>query len=50
MLRGLKIVESLKLSSIICVFDQEIYSKAIEIEWKENEKLKNAQFWCIYIF
>ena len=44
MLRALKIAESLKLSSIICVFGQEIYSKAIDVEWKENEKLKNAQF------
>ena len=44
MLQALKIAESLKLSSITCVFDQEIYSKAIDVEWKENEKLKNAQF------
>ena len=42
MLRTLKILESLKLSSILCVFDQAIYSKAIEINWKEKEKFKNA--------
>ena len=42
MLRALKIVESLELSSIVCVFDQVIYSKANEIKWKEKEKFKNA--------
>ena len=38
----LKIVESLKLSSFICLFDQAIYSKVIEIKWKEKEKFKNG--------
>ena len=42
MLRALKIVESLKLSSIVCIFDQAISSKAIEIKWKEKEKFKIA--------
>ena len=42
MLWMLKTAESLKLSSIVCVFDQAIYSKAIEIKWKEKEKLKNT--------
>ena len=41
MLRALKIVESLKLSSIVCLFDQAIYSKAIKIKSKEKEKFKN---------
>ena len=40
MLRALKIIESLRLTSIVCVFDQAIYSKAIEIKWKEKEKFK----------
>ena len=38
MLRALKIIDSLKLTSIVCIFDQAIYSKAIEIKWKEKEK------------
>lgn len=38
---GTKIVESLGLFSIVCVLDQEIYSKAIKVEWKEKEKFKN---------
>ena len=42
MLRALKVVESLKFSSVICLFDQAIYSKAIEIKWTEKVKLKNA--------
>ena len=32
----------MKLSSIVCVFDQVIYLKDIEIKWKEKGKLKNA--------
>ena len=41
--RALKTVESLKLTSIVCVFDQAKtqtidYSKAIEIKWKERQK------------
>ena len=43
MLRALKIVECLKLSSVVCVFDQAIYSKAIEIKWKEKEKFTNTK-------
>ena len=35
-------VESLKLSSVVCVFNQAIYSKDIEIKWKEKKKFKNA--------
>ena len=42
MLHALKIVESLKCSSIVCVFNSAIYSKYIEIKWKEKEKFKNA--------
>ena len=38
----LKTVEYLKLSSVVCVFDQAIYSMAIEIKWKEKVKFKNT--------
>ena len=40
--RALKIVESLKLTSIVCVFDKVIYSKAIEIKWKEKQKFNDC--------
>ena len=40
--RALKIVESLKLTSIACVTDQAIYSKAIEIKWKEKQKFNGC--------
>ena len=42
MLRVLKIVSSLNLKSIVCVFDQAIYCKAIEIQWKEQEKFSSC--------
>lgn len=42
MLRALKIIESLNLTSIVCVFDQAIYSKAIEIKWKERGKFDSC--------
>lgn len=35
-------MSSLKLVSIVCVFDQAIYCKACEIKWKEPEKFKNC--------
>ena len=35
------IIESLKLVTLVCVFDQAIYSKAIEIKWKEKQKFGN---------
>ena len=35
-------MESLQLMSIVCVFDQAIYAKAIEIKWREKEKFKNC--------
>ena len=40
--RALKILESLKLTSIACVIDQAIYSKAIEIKWKEKQKFNGC--------
>ena len=40
--RTLKIFESLELTSIVCVFDNVIYSKAIEIKWKEKQKFNGC--------
>ena len=40
--RSLLIMDSLKIVSIVCVFDQAIYSKACEIKWKEKIKFKNC--------
>ena len=40
--RALSIVDSLHLTSIVCVFDQAIYSKAVEIKWKEPEKFRSC--------
>ena len=38
--RALILTTSLRLTSIVCVFDQAIYAKAIEIKWKEPEKFR----------
>ena len=38
---ALQIIESLKLVTLVCVFDQAIYSKAIKIKWKEKQKFGN---------
>lgn len=35
-------MSSLKLKSIVCVFDQAIYCKACEIKWREPEKFRNC--------
>lgn len=35
-------MSSLKLKSIVCVFDQAIYCKACEIKWKEPEKFRKC--------
>ena len=40
--RSLKIKDSLGLQSIVCVFDQAIYCKAMEIKWKRSEELKDC--------
>ena len=39
--RALKIIDQLHLVSIVCVFDQAIYSKG-EIKWKEAKKFQNC--------
>ena len=34
-------MQSLQLTKIVCVFDQALYAKAIEITWKHVDKFKN---------
>ena len=40
--RALKLIESPHFVSLVCVFDQAIYSKACEIKWKEPAKFKSC--------
>ena len=40
--RALKIIDGLKLANMVCVFDQAIYSKAVEIKWKDEHKFKDV--------
>ena len=42
MKRALTIIGSLHLVSIVCVFDQAIYSTAWEINWKKPLKFRNC--------
>ena len=37
--KSLKIKNPLKLQSIVLVFDQALYAKAMEIQWKQSEKM-----------
>lgn len=39
--QSLKIKDSLKLSSIVAVFDQALYAKATEIKWKHSDHFKD---------
>ena len=58
MLGLLNIVESLKLSSVVCVFIQAINSKAIESNGRRKRILEilywwwefSTQLWCIFMF
>ena len=34
--------DALKISEIICVFDQSIFAKAAEVRWKSPEKYKDC--------
>ena len=34
-------MDSLKVVSIVCIFDQATYSKACEIKWRESSKFSN---------
>ena len=38
----LKIKEKLNLAVLVCVFDQAIFAKAVEIKWKHPEKYENC--------
>ena len=40
--RCLKIKEQLRLNNIVCVFDQAIYCKAMEMKWRYPEKYKDC--------
>lgn len=40
--RALKIMDSLKVVSVVCVFDQAIYIKACEIKWRESSMFGNC--------
>ena len=40
--RALKMKESLKLSGIVCVFDQSTFAKAAEIKWRDTFKYKSC--------
>ena len=40
--RCLKIKEALKLKTIVCVLDQAIYCKAMEIKWKDSERYSSC--------
>ncbi|KAG1650788.1 hypothetical protein GQR58_027743 [Nymphon striatum] len=40
--RSCRIMEKLKLPSIVCVFDQAIYSKACEIVWKKKAMFQDV--------
>ena len=39
--RALKMKVTLKISEIVCVFDQSNFAKATEIKWKSPDKCKN---------
>ena len=41
LVRSLKIRDTLKLKTIVLVFDQALYAKAIEIQWKHSDKFSN---------
>ena len=40
--RCLKIKEQLRLKYIVCVFDQAIYCKALELKWRYPDKYKDC--------
>lgn len=41
LVQSLNIKNTLKLNSIVLVFDQALYAKATEIQWKHRERFKN---------
>ena len=41
LVQSLKIKSTLKLKSIVLVFDQTLYAKATEVQWKQSERVKD---------
>ncbi len=41
LVRSLKIKNTLKLKSIVLVFDQGLYAKVAEVQWKQRERFKD---------
>ena len=41
LVQSLKIKNTVKLKSIVLVFDQALYAKASEVQWKQSERLKD---------
>ena len=41
LVQWLKIKNTLKLKSIVLVFDQSLYAKATEVQWKQSERFKD---------
>ena len=41
LVQSLKIKNTLKLKSIVLVFDQALYAKATEVQWKQSERFKD---------
>lgn len=38
--RSMNVMHSLQLSKVVCVMDQALYSKAVEITWKHSDKFR----------
>ena len=47
--RALRIPEQLEIDKNVCVYDQEIYAEAMEIQLKEPEKFSSL-FWMMRTF
>ena len=43
LVQSLKIKNTLKLKSIVLVFDQALYAKATEVQWKQSERFKDIE-------
>ena len=44
LVQSLSIKNTLKLNSLVLVFDQALYAKATEIQWKQSERFKDLVF------
>ena len=45
LVQSVKMKESLKLKSIVVVFDQALYTKAADIKWKISERFESIVLW-----